>query len=309
MKTLLISTFLFCFCSTLHAAVDPADLARLDEALSIAEVLGPRVWPGFAAGNAPIILVRGESEYLLNSDSPAAGFTPVEGERFRNRPVFVRARTFPPNLLASFPAIGRDAVVVGTPEATGRAPAEWVLTICHELFHVYQGANGMVRKVNSLEIGPPMDPSWQLAYKFPYEDRRVVAALHILGHEMAVALRGNPAVVHDALQNLLDLLTPKDAAYLRFVVTKEGTARYFEYRLAQLAAKEKGGAYLDAWTSTYAPMTDSLEHLGLDPKSRSEFYPLGLGLGLLLDAADPAWQRTYFDDGVWLDETALRSVR
>ena len=296
MKSLLTSILLFVATMSFGATPppDPADLVRLDEALRLAETLGPRVWPGFSASDAPIILVRGDFEYLLNTESTAEGFVPLNGQSFRTRPVFVRARTLPPNLLASFPAIGRDAVVVGTPEATRHAPATWTLVICHELFHVYQGQHGMVEKVARLEIGPQMDPSWQLGYPFPYDDPRVIAAMHLLGHETFLALQ-NPegdtygaCVVQDAVQNLLDVVNltapkTKNAAYLEFVVTKEGVARYFEYRLAQLAAtnytpgkafeKQEGrDAFERTWRDEYAAMPNTIKHLGRVSHSRSEFY-------------------------------------
>ena len=306
MKTMMIAMLLAA--STSVAAppqIDPADLARLDDAFRIAGTFGPRVWPGFTAAGAPVILIRGDFEYLLNCDTGTPGFALLPSQRFRGKPVFVRPRTLPPNLLASFPAIGRDTVVVGTPEATQRTPAYWTLTICHELFHVYQGEHGMTEKVATLAIGPQNDPSWQLDYKFPYNDPRVVNAMHLLGDSIFEALQDEDPyrarVVGDALHNLLDLLSPKDAAYLRFVVLKEGIARYFEYGVAKLASPK-------TWQHDYEPMRFTIEHLGRVSHSRTEFYALGLGLGLLLDRVDPQWQQAYFNDNRWLDDIYLHAV-
>ena len=277
--------------------LDRADLARTDDAFHLAATLGPRVWPGFAADTAPVVFIRGDFEYLLNSADAPSPFVPT-AQQFRATPVFVRPRSFPPNLEASFPAIGRDAVVIGTPEATKRTPAAWELVFCHELFHVYQRSRGMDAKIASLAIGPRDDASWQLNYPFPYDDPRVVRALHILGHELAT---GSDVAV-EALDNVLGLLDAKAAAYLRFVITNEGVARYFEYRLAELAAREQPDVFAAAWRDTYSKFPTRVPDLGRADKSRSEFYTLGLALALDLDRRHPGWQSTYFEPGVWLDD-------
>ena len=298
MKTMLA---LLLVATAAHAAgappLDRADLSRIDDAFHLAATLGPRVWPGFAAAGAPIIFIRGDFEYLLNSADAPPPFA-ATSQQFHAMPVFVRPRMFPPNLEASFPAIGRDAVVIGTPEATKRSAAAWELVFCHELFHVYQRSRGMDAKIASLAIGPRDDASWQLNYPFPYDNPRVVRALHILGHELAT----NSDVAAEALDNVLGLLDAKAAAYLRFVITNEGVARYFEYRLAELAAREQPDAFAAAWRDTYSKFPARIPDLGRADKSRTEFYTLGLALALDLDVHHPGWQSSYFESGVWLDD-------
>jgi hypothetical protein len=289
------------FAVAAHAAEAPplgrTDLARIDDAFHLAANLGPRIWPGFAADSAPVIFIRGDFEYLVNSVDAPSPFV-ATSQQFRGMPVFVRPRVFPPNLEASFPAIGRDAVVIGTPEATKRSSAAWELVFCHELFHVYQRSRGMDAKIASLAIGPRDDASWQLNYPFPYDDPRVVRALHILGHELAT----NSDIAAEALENVFALLDPKSAAYLRFVITNEGVARYFEYRLAELAAHEQPEVFADAWRDTYSKFPTHIPNLGRADRSRTEFYTLGLALALQLDHLRPQWQSSYFEPGVWLDD-------
>lgn len=248
-------------------------LSRLDDAFRFAKTLGPRVWPGFTAEESPIILIDGDHEFLLNSATGAEGFTETP-QRFRDKPVYVRARVFPPNLQASFPAIGRATVVIGTPEATKSDPAAWTITVLHELFHVFTFEHGEVEKVAALGIGPMNDARWQLSYPFPYADPRVAAAVR------AAAL----APSRESLAAIAKLVSPKDYAYLKFVITKEGVARYFENRIGELAG-------VPQHVASVGPTI-----------SRSDFYTLGLRVGLHLDQVSPDWKRHYFDSGVWLDD-------
>src|SRR5258708_24173981 len=232
----------------LAADIASQHLVRLDESFRIAEMLGPRVWRGFTAENSPVILIDGEREYLLNSPEVVEGFT-ATAQTFRGRPVFSRPRVFPPGLQASFPAIGRAAVVIGTPEGTQTEPNIWTIVVLHELFHVYAFAHGEIEKVASLAIGPQNDAQWQLSYPFPYTDARVQRAMHVTGRDLYRCIESDAGLPYEsnvadearqAFRDLLDALYPgtKNYAYVKFVITKEGVARYFEYRIAELTARD-----------------------------------------------------------------------
>ena len=305
------------------AGVAPEHLVRLAESFRIAEVLGPRVWPGFTAADAPILLIDGEREYLLNNDGAAAGFT-ATAQTFRGRAVLERPRVFPPGLQASFPLVDRATVVIGTPDGTHTAPAVWTIVVLHELFHVYAFNHDEVDKVAALGIGPRLDAQWQLSYPFPYDDARVQRAMHIAGRDLYRCIESGADLPYEAnvadeavrtFGDLLDLAAPwkKDYAYAKFVATKEGVARYFEYRIAELAARDYrpsaayakldgADAFAQAWKSHYEAMPFQIKHLGNVSHSRSEFYSLGMGIALVLDRIKPDWQKTYFDQGVWIDD-------
>jgi hypothetical protein len=305
------------------ADVAPQHLVRLAESFRLAERLGPRVWPGFAAADTPILLIDGEREYLLNNSGAAPGFT-TTAQTFRGRPVLERPRVFPPGLQASFPLIDRPAVVIGTPEATGTAPAVWTIVVLHEMFHVFAFSRGEVDKVASLGIGPRLDAQWQLSYPFPYDDARVQRAMHIAGRDLYRCIESGEDLPYEAnvadealrtFADLLDLAAPgkKDYAYAKFVSTKEGVARYFEYRIAELAARDYrpsaeyakldgADAFVRAWKSYYQAMPFQIKHLGNVSRSRNEFYNLGMGIALVLDRISPDWQRHYFEQGVWIDD-------
>jgi hypothetical protein len=323
MKRLVITLFTVLLAMPLAAEVAQQHLVRLAESFRMAEVLGPRVWPGFSAADSPVILIDGKSEYLLNSKNKPEGFTATE-QTFRGRTVFSRPAVFPPGLQASFPAIGRPAVVIGTPEGTETKPAIWTIIVLHELFHVYAFAHGENDKVAALAIGPENDGRWQLTYPFPYTDLRVRRAMHVAGHDLYHCIEGNTDLPYETniadesvrtFGDLLDALFPdtKNHAYMKFVVTKEGVARYFEYRIAELAARDYKpsaeysaldgvDAFTNAWETYYKAMPLQIKNLGNVSQSRGEFYNFGLGMALVLDGIDPAWQKKYFDAGVWLDD-------
>ncbi|HEX7677869.1 MAG TPA: hypothetical protein VF713_07080, partial [Thermoanaerobaculia bacterium] len=182
-----------------------------------------------------------------------------------------------------------------------------------------------------LAIGPANDSNWQLSYPFPYTDTRIRRAMHGTGRGLYRCIESDNGVPYesnvadDAVQtlgDLLDALYPgsKNYAYLKFVVTKEGVARYFEYRIAELAARDYhptpayasldgAGAFTRAWESYYKPMPFQIKQLGNVSQSRNEFYNFGLGMALVLDRIEPDWQKKYFDAGVWLDDLLHDATR
>lgn len=318
--------------STALAAPPPppaAEIIRLGEAFRIAEELGPLVWPGFTASGAPVLLVAGEHEYLLNT-SGAEGFEPMDAT-FRGGPVVVRPRIFPPGLEASFPAIGRETVVIGTAAATGKSGARWTLIVLHELFHVFQANRlGLGERVARLSIQKDDDGQWQLEHPFPYRDPKIERALHVVGFTTFAALESDrtkemAAVAAESLAVLLDLLEslyPGEGhdEYLRFVATKEGLARYFELRIAREAARswtpsaefrdlEGVDAFAQAWRDRYESLPFQIKHLGRVSRSRSELYNLGLGLALVLDRLGDPWQPALASDAnSWIDRVFIDSL-
>ena len=168
----------------------------------------------------------------------------------------------------------------------------------------------MSERAAALQIGSRDDGQWQLDYPFPYTDERITKALHVLGDEIHLALEsrdglaGRAAVVSEALSTVMEMIRlvepkTKSAEYLKFVITKEGLARYFEYRVAKELRSED---------EKYKAMLLEIRDLGRVSRSRTELYALGMGLALLLDRLQPGWQRTYFQSSLWLDDYFIRSA-
>ncbi|MGH9861814.1 MAG: hypothetical protein ACRD35_00145 [Candidatus Acidiferrales bacterium] len=303
----------------------------LREAFHLAQLLGPVVWPSFDGHDVPVLLIMGETEYLLNRNEAPSGFIAVQGDQFKQRPVFARPRVFPPNLQASFPAIGTETVVVGTAEQSGLSPAAWVLIVTHEFFHVFQAAHGLNAKIMALAIGAPEDSDWHLNFPFPYDDADVSTALHLLGDALYRAVaKGEPNLspaktAQEALSNLIRVLElttndPRHANYLRYQTGKEGVARYVEYRLAERASHSDYQPlpefttlpgvkpYAAVWNESYASQLEQLWDVGRVNRKRVDFYCLGQGLALLLDRFDARWKSRYFEPGVWLDDLMKGAV-
>lgn len=302
------------------------------EAFHLSSQLGPRVWPGFELGQPPVLLIVGETEYLLNRQKAPDSFVRQDGQSFNNAPVFVRPRQMSPAMTAAFPALGDgvDTVVVGTPEQTERTPAGWALMVAHEIFHNFQGRRGMHQKVDSLKIGPSDDGSWRLNFPFPYAEPEIENAFHLLGYSLYRAatqpqeasedqLLYDSTVAMEAWHNLVQLLQmrfddPRYANYMRYQIANEGVARYFENELARLAAErgyepladfasaQQADPYRQAWDDVYSRREYLIKHAGHVSRSRSEFYGLGHGMALLLDRVNPGWKERYFEPGVWMED-------
>ena len=315
-----------------HPPLPDQHRIELLEAFRLAAELGPQIWPGFELGQPPVLLIVGETEYLLNRDKAPDNFAKQEGQRFNSAPIFARPRQMSPAMTAAFPALGDgvDTVVVGTPQQTQRTPAGWTLMVAHELFHTFQGRRGLHQKITSLKIGPPEDSSWHLGFPFPYSEPDIENALHLLGYSIYRAaslpedaaqnqLKYDSTVAKEAWHNLVRLLElrfgdDRYANYMRYQIAKEGVARYFEHQMAQLAAQggyrpgaefassQEADPYRKIWDEVYSPQLYLIKHAGHVSRSRSEFYGLGHGMALLLDRLSPDWKERYFEPGVWMED-------
>ena len=143
------------------------DQALICEASTLWASASDDIWPAASEVRAPIVFIDPRYEYAVNFPSSLAGFTNL-GESLKcGAHLQARKRTLAIDLSASFSLEGVPAAVMGTPEALGKNAAEWVLTLAHEMFHVFQASRGSYAKVASLEIGGRDDNSWQLNFRFP----------------------------------------------------------------------------------------------------------------------------------------------
>lgn len=333
----LLSAILLCLMPN-NSFLDAADETK-DQTLSREEILivknayqlwkerGEQLWSGWTSIEVPMIFITEESEFALNYEDALSGFEKTNQSLF-GRPVYRRDRVLPEGLAASFPFAGQPSVVIGTPRALEVSATRWSLIATHEMFHVLQMNRGSMLKVATLEIiDDQADGNWQLNYPFPYDNDDVMRLLHLRGYALYEAIGasedGNAAkysigVCQDAtlvLSSYLKQMTGDDRAfkYAIFQEWKEGIARYTEYNLAKLAAKSdfKPAAdftrltdyetYEQVWERDYKSQVFLVKHSGRVSKSRSEFYNLGLGIGLALDASGIDWKDSYFASNVWMN--------
>jgi peroxiredoxin len=310
----------------------PPQLSRQDELL-LAEAyhlwqsLGEKVWAGWTQVSVPFIYVGDDYEYAVGFPKALQGFAPLGEDALLGRSVQARKRIFGTHTSASFPYEGIPTVVVGTPKALEKSPTAWVLMASHEMFHVLQDARGGIQKVQQLKIGSDSDPGWQLNFPFPYKDADVMRLIHLQGYPLYLAatdsdeegVKYNAGTAADAVRVYRSFLRQQSPDnkfydYSRFQECQEGIAFYTEYKMAELAAsgsyqpaeafRQLPGykTYRQVWEEDYKNRTFLVKHAGRAAQSRTAFYHLGLGKGLLLDKLMPDWKSRYFAPGVWLDD-------
>lgn len=290
------------------------DRVRLAEARRLADRVCERLWPGWGRTTFQILLVGDSAEFLVGHPPPAEAFAPLGYDALLRSEVWARARRFPPNLLATFPAVGGvPTVVIGTAERTGKSSTDWVLTLLHEHFHQWQNSRpDYYDRVARLDLaGGDTTGQWMLNYAFPYDSAPVQRAMRGLATALGSAVEA-PSTVPDALlgdvvaarDTLRRLLTAADYRYLEFQLWQEGVARYTEYAVAKAAADagepmaefEKLADY-EPYGSAYrrrlADLRREIEQLDLAHNRRVAVYPVGAALALLLEATRPDWKQAY----------------
>jgi hypothetical protein len=290
-------------------ALPGPDRVRLAEAFRLADAIGDRIWPGWSQTAFAVVFVTPDREYLIRHPRPPEGFRPLGEDALLQSPVFVRERTFPPNLLATFPINGLSTVVVGQPASTGaRSSTAWVVTLLHEHFHQLQDSQpGFFERVEALGLSHgDKTGMWMLDFPFPYDSKKTRAAFQRSARALADVLGSGTNVPAYAAARLAFRATlPEDArTYLDFQIWKEGVARYTEIRVARWAAAHylpsaEFSALPDFSTfeSLAAPSTAevpaALRKADLSSARRIVFYALGAGEALLLDRIAPCWREDY----------------
>ena len=313
------------------ARLSSSDTAVIEELYHLWFSKADGVWATAARAPIPVIYIKSDFEYAIGFPQPIEGFTPVSSGTELQRSVQVRTRTFATDLSASFSVAGIPAVVVASPDLQKKSPEEWVIVAEHEMFHVFQAANGSEAKMATLAIGS-REAGWQLTFPFPYTDPNVMQLIHLQGYNLWLAASnkdddeakydvGTALDSVDVYRTLLQRLhEPKDYLYSELQEWSEGVAKYTEYRFAECAAQGdyvpassfrtlpgyKG--YADLWQTNYQNLPYLVKHAGRAARSRDAFYHLGMGKALALDRVYPEWKKRYFDNGIWLDDLLRLAV-
>jgi hypothetical protein len=287
---------------------------RLAEALRLADNLRDRLWPNWGRSALSGLLVGDSAEFLIGNPRPPAEFIPLGYDALLSRTVWTRPRHSPPNLLATFPAVGgMPTIVVGSAQRTGKSSTEWVLTVLHEHFHQWQYSQpGYYQGVAGLGLANgDSTGQWMLDYPFPYDSTPVQHDMRRLASALRQALDAPRADRLEALRNLVvarDALSRRvnaaDYRYFEFQLWQEGVARFIEYAAARAAAAS--GAPLAEFRelSDYVPydtiayrarrtLRRELEQLDLGRQRRAAFYSVGAAIALLLEDTRPDWKRAY----------------
>ncbi len=296
------------------------DRVRLAEAFAVIAAAQEKAWPRWSQAPSSLVLVDRDFEYLLRSRDRPEGFAGSEDDPRLGGAVLVRARTFSPELLATFPAFSpTPTIVVGTAEATGKHSTGWVLAVAHEHFHQLQYADpGYWSESEALGLaGDDRTGMWMLNYPFPYLSTS--SAFASLSRELARLVDGAAAGHREEREafwrrygELREKLKPADYRYLSFQLWQEGIARYAELRVAEIAGKERPVSaefaglrdYRSFAAAAAALRSETIHELQTDTMAKDErtvFYAFGAGLGLLLDQEGKAWQDRYLAEKFYLE--------
>lgn len=294
------------------------DSIRIAEACEIVERFGDNIWVGWSRAPFAILLVTGETEYLVYHDAPTDDFTSAGYDSLVGSEVYTRDRVFEPDLQATFPAVGGiPTIVMGSPKTTEAShSSRWVLTLLHEHFHQWQLSQpDYYESVGELDLARGDSTGmWMLDYDFPYDSTAVGQAFSGL----CTALAGAVEAVDDAAweekfqryrearRKFQSAVDADDYRYFSFQVWQEGISRYTEYRLALMLASTYTPTPEFEALSDFVPFEEvaarikkhivsALTTMELDDLRRTAFYHVGAGEGLLLDRYYPWWKQHYME--------------
>jgi len=299
------------------------DRIRLAEVRRLANAVQDSVWPGWGAAPFAVLLVTDSVEFLVWHPRPSADFQPAGYDSLLGADVLARPRSHPPDVLATFPAVGGvPTIVVGQPARTGKPSTAWVLTLLHEHFHQLQMSRpGYFAAVDALQLSHgDQSGMWMLTYPFPYDSgsiQRYFAGLAEVLLRTALADSGPPTAdalrAYGRMRRALGVeLAPADLRYLDFQLWQEGVARYIEYASARVAARSYTPSpafaalpdfvpYGDAARALRAQLVRELRLVDLGFNKRVTFYPIGAARALLLERTAPGWKERYFTHLFTLD--------
>lgn len=161
-----------------------------------------------------------------------------------------------------------------------------------------------------------------LNFAFPYKDAKINEQFSVLCNSLAKALQAKKKsefaaklkAYLKARQSFREMLNPADYKYFSFQIWQEGVARYTEYRIAALAAKNYKPRKEFRALKDYTPYSKvagsilnkqilpSLPTLQLEKSERLVFYGFGAAEGLLLDKANPNWRSRYANEKFYLEK-------
>ncbi len=327
LKTFTVALGLVLLAATADAqspAFPEQDRVRIAEAMRLANKLGNRIWPDWDKAPFAVLLVTRDHEYLIHHPKPSDDFKALGKDAILNENVWMRKRQFSPNLLATFPAVGGvPTIVIGQAESTSsNTSTRWVITLLHEHFHQLQMSQSRYyAELDSLKLaGSDKSGMWMLNYPFPYEDAKVKDQFATMAKLLADALHSRQTanfdkelkLYLDAKKKFRSLVSARDYKYLAFQTWQEGIARYTEYQVASLAAKDYEPTKAFKSLKDFMPFEDEakrilvniekeLRSVQLDKSKRVAFYALGAAEGLVLDVAKPDWRKRYFTEKFSLD--------
>jgi hypothetical protein len=302
-----------------------ADKIRIREAIHIAQNVGDSLWDNWNKVPFAILMITDSTEYLINHPQPSNDFILLGYDSLIEASIYSRQRLFPPNLLATFPAVnGISTVVIGQPHNTeANTSPRWVLTLLHEHFHQLQTSQpDYYEDVAKLDLAKGDNSGmWMLNYPFPYQS--VEIQLHFDSllralHRSLISINSadfNHSVEQYLLvrRRLKEALSEDDYKYFSFQLWQEGVARYTEYAVAKFANDNHKPSPEYQALPDFAPLNQEaakfienllvkLPNIQLNEYQRVIFYYIGSAEALLLDHINNNWKKLYFKQKFYLED-------
>jgi len=293
---------IFATCSMSAQSQQDNHRELIQKARTIAELYGNHVWAGFSDGPFGVLLVEEDRERLFCHQGLPDSFEFTGVDPILSCPSGTRPATFPPNMLASFPAVDDVAtIVIGTPEATGKSPDAWVLTILHEHFHQMQFAwpNYYPGTADLDLTGGDETGMWMLNYPFPYDRIETVSAFRVMADRLIEALDARKTdAFYEALEGYWQAreaarrtVSDDDWRYIELQFWQEGVARWTEGAIAAFSED-----FAVAAGEASVLIGQELSTLDLSSQHRSAVYPIGAGEASLLEAGGSNWRTNYWSE-------------
>jgi hypothetical protein len=316
-----------------NTELDPIDIVHAAEAWNLLEQEGENVWPGWGVTPPPLLLRKGDFDYLIGHPAPPEDFELLPDVSIQGEPVYrYRGHLIPrPAATAwsvgdvwsvALPTYEEFRHVVGEllgPDAVELDDVSFVRSVTHEAFHAYQfvrvgGMAGLPRFVQAVEEKQVLER---------LNERTDLDAYHVaLGETLRSGLEADTdAAARQAAARFLELRRewragqPEQIAiFEQSTEWLEGLARYADTSLLRLAAssayqarsllveQDVIQAYPDA-NATRNAFLDQLSDLTQIPGGlRDRYYVIGAGEAFLLDRLMPGWQSDAMPGGAALED-------
>jgi hypothetical protein len=286
------------------------DLARAAEIQHLIETRGPTVWLGWKP--APLLLCKGDSDYLIGHSSPPFGFVPISPSLYQRRGHLVPMPAATAWLVGNqwslaLPSLEEFQQAINRVLGVGviqLSESSYIAAAVHEAFHAFQ---------MQTTAGQPS------RFGFRGDDQKTLAQIQ----GRAEALEAEGRVLQEALvatdliamqrevsrflalrQTRRNQLGLEAASLEQSLEWLEGMARYADVSLMRLVTGQKSQdgrfEYPDGVWTTFL---EQLGNLSSVPGSlRDWYYLLGAAQGFVLDKLLPNWKAQVLPKGQSLEE-------
>lgn len=295
------------------------ELAHVTEIRHVLATYGNDVWPGWGETIPPLLLRKGDSDYLIGHPEPPDDFEIVTGLSVDDEIVYRLNGHLTPQPIASVWLVGdrwsvaipvRDEFQGIIDQALGPGvvvldDATYIQTIIHEMFHTYQFSVGNPDLFTG-DDGVADGEAWIVQHGSDLDTSHARE-----GEALRAALEAD--TIDDVRQFVAEFLRlrsarqgghpPEVAEFEQVTEFTEGLARYAEISTILFA----GASGDDAGLAFQYPLTDEVWSALLnqlsDPASvpgshRDRYYVLGAGQAFVLDRLMPNWHERALVDGV-----------